>query len=157
MKYTNYEVTFAEVPDEISLCINISNCPCNCTGCHSSYLSKDIGEELSIDKLHELIKNNKGITCICFMGGDNDPKTINNLAFSVKLTTSLKTAWYSGRQYIPDEIDVNNFDFIKIGPYIEKLGGLSSMITNQIMYKIQNGRLYDITYKFWKNVIKGSI
>ena len=27
MKYTGTEITFAEVPDEITLCINISNCP----------------------------------------------------------------------------------------------------------------------------------
>ena len=26
MKYTGAEITFAEVPDEITLCINISNC-----------------------------------------------------------------------------------------------------------------------------------
>ena len=26
MKYTGVEITFAEVPDEITLCINISNC-----------------------------------------------------------------------------------------------------------------------------------
>ena len=26
MKYTGTEITFAEVPDEITLCINISNC-----------------------------------------------------------------------------------------------------------------------------------
>ena len=26
LKYVNTEITFAEVPDEISLCINISNC-----------------------------------------------------------------------------------------------------------------------------------
>ena len=35
LKYSNYEITFAEVPDEISLCINLTNCPHKCIGCHS--------------------------------------------------------------------------------------------------------------------------
>ena len=67
LKYVDTKVTFAEVPNEISLCINISNCPCNCKGCHSSYLAEDIGEELNSFSLKELISNNKGITCISFI------------------------------------------------------------------------------------------
>ena len=43
LKYVNTEITFSEVPDEITLCINISNCPCHCKGCHSPYLAEDIG------------------------------------------------------------------------------------------------------------------
>ena len=38
LKYLNCQVTFAEVPDEISLCINITNCPNRCPGCHSPEL-----------------------------------------------------------------------------------------------------------------------
>ena len=49
LKYIDTKVTFAEVPNEISLCINISNCPCNCKGCHSSYLAEDIGNSVFLD------------------------------------------------------------------------------------------------------------
>lgn len=35
LKYSNYEVTFAEVPDEISLTLNLTNCPYMCENCHS--------------------------------------------------------------------------------------------------------------------------
>lgn len=80
LKYVNTQVTFAEVPDEITLCINISNCPCRCDGCHSSYLADDIGTELDVHEIDELIRNNYGITCIAFMGGDADPIQINTLA-----------------------------------------------------------------------------
>ena len=45
---------------------------------------------------------------------------------------------------------IKYFDYIKIGPYIPKLGGLDNVNTNQIMYKIEDGRLIDITSKFWK-------
>ena len=113
MKYINYEVTFAEVPDEISLCINISNCKFKCKGCHSPWLWEDIGEELTPSKLHELLENNKGISCVCFMGGE-----LSNILFFAegvkRLNNSLKVAWYTGSKDIPRNL--RWFDYIKIGP-----------------------------------------
>ena len=50
LKYVDVMETFAEVPDEITLAINLSNCPHRCKGCHSEYLQKDIGEELTTQK-----------------------------------------------------------------------------------------------------------
>ena len=158
LKYVDTLVSFQEIPDEITLCINISNCPNTCAGCHSPWLREDIGEDLNIESLFKLIDANKGITCICFMGGDQDPAEIPNLAFAVGLRSDYpyKKAWYSGRQYIPDEINVSDFNYIKIGPYIQELGGLDSETTNQIMYKIEDGKLIDITYRF-RHDFKSSI
>lgn len=159
LKYVDTKVTFLEIPDEITLCINISNCPCHCKGCHSSYLAEDIGEELTIDSLHELISNNKGITCVSFMGGDSDPKEVDRLARIVKTYYGLKTAWYSGVQALSKDIYIWNFSYIKLGPYIEDMGPLNSKTTNQRMYKVAYNHyddgtsgyeLEDITYKFWK-------
>ena len=150
LKYIETLVSFSEVPDEISLCINISNCPCHCRSCHSAYLAEDIGEELTWEVLEELIRKNKGISCVCFMGGDSNPKAIEQLAIWMKLQSwfRLKVAWYSGRQYFHPGININHFDYIKIGPYIPELGGLDKETTNQIMYKIEDGKLTDITYRF---------
>ena len=47
MKYVDTLVSFSEIPDEITLCINISNCPNKCEGCHSSWLQENIGIELN--------------------------------------------------------------------------------------------------------------
>ena len=69
MRYLNYQVVFKEVPDEVTLSINITNCPYRCPGCHSPYLQEDVGEELTFETLSYLIEKNKGITCVCFMGG----------------------------------------------------------------------------------------
>lgn len=157
LKYVDTKVVFQEVPDEVTLAINISNCPCHCEGCHSPYLAEDIGKELSIEELTTLGTETEGITCICFMGGDSDPKRINRLAKWVVEELDLKAAWYSGRQYIPEEIDLKNFHYIKIGPYIPKLGGLDKETTNQIMYRVDynfNNHTYvtkDITFKFRKH------
>ena len=151
LKYLNTQVTFSEVPDEITLCINITGCKIGCKNCHSSYLAEDIGEELNSLSLKELISNNKGITCICFMGGDSNPLEIDALAQWVKINYPIKTAWYSGRQELSKDINLNNFNFIKLGPYIEDLGPLNSKTTNQRFYKIEEGKLVDITNLFWKN------
>lgn len=154
LKYVDTLVSFQEVPDEISLCINISNCPCKCEGCHSSYLAENIGEYLTLECLGELVLNNKGITCIAFLGGDSDPKEIDDLAKWIRVFhPTLKVAWYSGRQEISDYINLKNFDYIKVGPYIEEKGALSSRTTNQVMYKLDHlneDLITDITYKFWK-------
>ena len=50
LKYVDTKIVFREVPDEITLCINISNCPCHCKGCHSPYLAEDIGTVLDESK-----------------------------------------------------------------------------------------------------------
>ena len=151
LKYLNTQVTFSEVPDEITLCINITGCKIGCKNCHSSYLAEDIGEELNSFSLKELISNNKGITCISFMGGDSSPSKIDALAQWVKINYPIKTAWYSGRQELSKDINLNNFNFIKLGPYIEDLGPLNSKTTNQRFYKIEEDKLVDITNLFWKD------
>ena len=54
MKYVDTKIVFQELPNEITLAINISGCPCACIGCHSSYLSQDIGELLTKEALQQL-------------------------------------------------------------------------------------------------------
>ena len=151
LKYVNTMVTFSEVPNEISLCIEISNCPCHCKNCHSSYLAEDIGENLTLDTIYKLIDSNEGITCICFMGGDSSPKEIDMFARCIKDLYDIKVAWYSGRQELSKEIDLQNFDAIKLGGYNESLGPLNCPTTNQRFYKIIEGKMYDYTYLFWKD------
>lgn len=157
MKYLNYAVTFSEFPDEISLCINISNCPFQCPGCHSPELWKDKGIELSQRKLEKLISENEGISLVGFMGGE--PSIVNMLA-EVVHKKGLKVGWYWGGDTIPKEIDTKWFDYIKIGPYIQEKGGLDNPNTNQRFYAkgstlhkmdANSEMLYDVTYKFWKH------
>ena len=154
LKFTNLMVTFSEFPDEISLCINITGCKINCPECHSSYLAKDIGEPLYLETVYDLIDKNEGITCLGLMGGDAEPLYINTIAKAVKDLYDIKVGWYSGRDYLAKEIDLNNFDYIKLGPYVKDKGPLNSKTTNQIMLKIDNscGKpiTTDITSKFWK-------
>lgn len=155
LKYVDTKVTFAEILNEITLCINISNCPCHCEGCHSPYLAEDIGKSLDLQALTDLIDSNKGITCVCIMGGDSNPSEVDDIAQDIKeYYPELKVAWYSGRQELSKEIELSNFDFVKLGPYIKERGPLNSKTTNQVMLEIDviQNKVFtkDITAKFWK-------
>ena len=137
IKYIDTEVTLAEVPSEISLCISISGCTIHCPGCHSPYLWNDIGNILTIDVIDELIAANDDISCVCIMGGDHDVDAVYALGKHIK-SRGLKSAWYSGVIRPLDDKLAEYFDYIKIGPYIENLGPLTKKTTNQRFYKITN-------------------
>ncbi len=148
LKYTGYDIVFREIPDEVTLAINLSNCPHRCAGCHSPYLQHDVGEELSETTLCRLLgRYEKSVTCVCFMGGDADTDSVYRLASLVreKWEGRIKTAWYSGRITINSITFAACFDFIKLGPYIESLGGLDKKTTNQRLYRIEAGQWSDIT------------
>lgn len=154
LKYVDSKVVFAEIPDEITLAINISNCPCHCEECHSPYLADDIGEPLDLQHLTDLIDSNRGITCVCIMGGDANPSEVDDIAQDIKeYYPNLKVGWYSGRDYISKDIDMSNFNYIKYGHYDKDKGPLNSKTTNQVMLEIDviQGKVFtkDITAKFW--------
>ena len=154
LKYADYDVVFQELPNEVTLAINISNCPNRCVGCHSAYLMDDVGNPLTGQVLEELLhKYGKTITCVCFMGGDGEPHAVAQLARWVKTQAAftLKVGWYSGKQTLPEVFDSQWFDYVKVGPYVPELGGLNHATTNQRLYKItKTGTLEDITACFWK-------
>ena len=139
MKYVDTQVVFKELPNEITLAINISGCPLSCKGCHSPHLQKDEGIELTSSALRGLIEDNKGITCVAFMGGD--PQGVEHLAEIVK-SLGLKTAWFTGRTYFPAGTQLDRFDYLKLGPYEEDKGGLDNPNTNQKLFKIEEIKLW---------------
>lgn len=153
LRYHNYDIVFQEVPGEVTLAINISNCPNRCKGCHSPYLQEDKGEILDEQVLTGLLeKYGDAITCICFMGGDADPQEVERLAIFLYGTTAnrIKTAWYSGKQHLPKSCSLGHFNYIKLGPYLEQLGGLDCPSTNQRFYHVENNKMIDRTIRFHK-------
>lgn len=153
IRYVDAAITFAEVPDEISLCINITGCPFQCAGCHSPYLHEPgIGHVLDSMKLRELVNKNPGITCVCLLGGDLREKQLNELFGLIKKEfPDIKTAWYSGQSQINPEINLENLDYIKIGPWDQDLGPLNSESTNQQMFRIVHGILKEDITKWFQN------
>ena len=158
MKWTTAQVVFREFPDEVTLAINLSRCPNRCRGCHSPQLREDIGEYLDMITIDNLIEDHPQITCIGFMGGDANPEEIAFFAKMIKEDyPHLKVGWYSGRYLLPDDMIVDNLDYVKTGPYIPEKGPLSNPNTNQRMWK-RNGRSWDdITYRFWPSTMNFGI
>lgn len=160
LKYVGTQIVFQEVPDEVSLAINLSLCPNHCDGCHSPELWEDIGEVLDLRTLDELIEKNKGITCVAFMGGDNDVWALYESAKMVHSKFGLKTCWYSGRDSLSDRVPWHHaWDYIKLGHYDKELGGLDKKTTNQRLWSYcpiwsgvgPMGKCWkDITSKFWE-------
>ena len=153
LKYVNSDIVFQEIPDEVTLAINISNCPCHCPGCHSHYLWEDIGLPLNTNAIDDFVqKFGSNLTCIAFMGGDGDPRGVNQLAQYVhEEYPQLRVAWYSGRTVISPAVHKEDFDYIKIGPYIKHLGPLKKSTTNQRLYRQNDqGEFEDITSRFWE-------
>lgn len=82
-------------------------------------------------------KYSAAITCFCFMGGDAEPFEVMRLAKWIRSRwPHIKTAWYSGKAELPEGFDTTVMDYLKLGPYIEALGGLKSPDTNQVLYRI---------------------
>lgn len=137
IKYTTTDIIFQEIPSEISLGINISNCPYSCKGCHSPELQQDIGEHLTKDELARLIQKEKIgdkylISCVLFMGGDQHIELLDLL--KVVKEFDLKAALYTGS----DDVDITlkkQLDYLKTGSYVEELGSLKSVNTNQKLVK----------------------
>ena len=156
LKVASFDIVFQEIPGEVTLALNLSNCPCHCPGCHSQHLAEDIGEELNESLMDGLIaRYGSMITCVAFMGGDAAPEEVAQWASKLKAENGkLKTAWYSGRPTYPNNQIIPNtqnpFDYVKLGPYIESLGGLKSPTTNQHLYKRVGDSWEDITSSFWK-------
>ena len=134
----SYDIVCQEIPDEITLAVNISCCPNRCPGCHSPWLWEDAGEYMTEEMLSSLIdRYSSAVTCFCFMGGDAEPFEVERLCIWIRNQyPHLKIAWYSGKESIPEGFDIGILDYIKTGPYIEALGGLKSKDTNQRLYRI---------------------
>lgn len=148
LRYVETAVTLAEVPREVSLTISVSNCLYRCSGCHSPYLQQDVGRPL-LNDLDALIRRYEGlITCVCLMGEGQNRAQLECALRTIR-AGGLKTCLYSG------SADADSFgellpllDYLKLGPYVEALGGLDSPHTNQRFYRISAGQQIDETWMF---------
>lgn len=153
MKYYDYAIVFAEIPDEITIALDITSCPHMCKNCHSPWLREDKGIEVTQEELKKIVKKYPGATCICFMGGDANIDDVYKYSKWIHNNLKLKTAMYSGNEELDLKL-LGELDYYKIGPYIEKKGPLNDPNTNQIMYKKAGDTHVDITYRFQEKPFK---
>jgi hypothetical protein len=167
--YYNPQITFREVPDEISLtiptlCCNPCSSDCNSKFCWISNW-KEKKEELTLGCLLDLIEKNEGITCVTIMTSLNF-KTLDYLFSNIKFQyPHLKTALYVGANWEDLLQDIyfhtfnfQNLDFLKIGSFDKNFGPLDNSNTNQRFYKINHlckgkDKFENITDKFLQKPI----
>ena len=142
-------VVLEEIPDRVSLAVEISNCRGHCPGCHSPFLKDDIGRELTPEIIAGLVGDNFGVNCFLFLGEGQDPDELVKLAAYVR-TLGLQPALYSGRYEVEDSY-WEVFDYVKVGPYVAEQGPLNEPTTNQRLYRrLQPGEVpplgYDVVY-----------
>jgi len=154
MHYSYPQQTFQEVPGEITLALSISGCPLRCKNCHSAETYPiDFGSKLTKDELDRLLKKFRHTSCVLFYGGEWNMEELITFINYIK-EKGLKVCLYTGRKlnYFEDEF-IKSLDYIKVGPYKERKGNLSSPTTNQRFFKIKNGELINKTKVFWKKTI----
>ena len=160
LKYLYSQVYTKEIPNELSLGISILGCPVHCPECHSPH-TWDIncgndGTELTTLEFDKLIQNNKWVSCILFYGGEWD-KDIVKILTHCRKTYDYKIALYSGHslEYIQKLGLLYYLDYVKVGHYDQRLGGLIYPSTNQRLYTLKDGQVdEDITSLFWRTNIK---
>lgn len=139
------DIVLEEIPDKVTLAVEISNCRGSCVGCHSPFLKDDIGSELTPAVVDKLIADNFGVNCFLLLGEGRDPEALLRIAAHLRTAhPGLERAVYSGRTEVEPEIYAA-FDYVKVGPYIADCGPLNEPTTNQRLY--HHGQ--DITSRFW--------
>lgn len=140
LKFANYTIGFKELPNEVSLIVELSDCENNCKGCHSPHLRGNYGTPVT--ELYSVIsKYEKHITAICFLGhgGELQQDQFTRLLTNTKfLYPNIKLGLYSGLDDLITRF-MPYLEYYKVGKYIEEFGGLESPSTNQIMYLLRNG------------------
>ncbi len=137
MRYYSIDITLQEVPGEISISFSICGCNIQCKGCHSPFLWKeDNGYLLDEKTFISTLKKYLGFaSCVLFMGGEWHPKDIQNY-LKIAQTLGYNTCLYTGKKSIPKEIS-KHLTWLKTGPWVEKLGSLSSPHTNQKFIEVK--------------------
>ncbi|NVK51883.1 MAG: anaerobic ribonucleoside-triphosphate reductase activating protein [Flavobacteriaceae bacterium] len=143
MNYYQFDITFQEVPGEISLCFSITGCKLQCKGCHSTYLwNANNGKPLLKKNYLELLKQYKGYaSCVLFMGGEwHKEKLIEYLSLAKQ--NNFKTCLYTGEETVPKAI-LNELTWIKTGKWITAKGGLDNPDTNQKFIYLRTNTIHN--------------
>ena len=149
MRLAEIKVTFMEIPTEANLTLWISGCPRSCAGCQNSELQQSIGVELTEEMLDGYIRTKgKHCTCVCFLGGEQFESEFIKM-MGVVIRSGKKVALYTGAESVTNEI-AGYLDYLKVGPWEEARGPLTSHTTNQRLWRKRYGDEWeDITSLFW--------
>ncbi|WP_127717167.1 anaerobic ribonucleoside-triphosphate reductase activating protein [Halobacteriovorax sp. HLS] len=141
MNFLAVDITFQEVPNQVSLVISFTGCPVRCKGCHTKEMwNARNGVEFTNATFLNLMKKYRGlISCVCFFGGEWDEARLLELLIIAK-NHNLLRCLYTGDEAVSKEI-LSELEYLKTGPWIQELGGLESPLTNQKFINTRTGEL----------------
>lgn len=141
LRFSAEQVVFQEVPGEVSLAFTITGCPVGCKGCHSAdSWPADRGELLTPDYLSQRLKHyHPLLSCVLMLGGEWQPAALIEL-LKVARDAGLNTCLYTGYEDVSEAIK-QHLTYLKTGPWIAELGGLTSPTTNQKFYDLRTQTL----------------
>lgn len=147
LRFISEQIVWQEVPGETSLAYMMSGCPLRCASCHSpDAWNGNVGEVLSEDYFKSKLLQYRGyITCVLFLGGEWNEEALYNLLQIANLQ-QLQTCLYSGYENVSAELR-SQLTYLKTGPWIPTLGGLSSPTTNQKMIDLRNQQLLNEQFR----------
>ena len=135
------QISFQEVPNEVSLGFICTGCPLRYTGCHS-FDTWDANKGILLTEsgfTHWLKRYRSLITCVVFFGGEWHEQSLF-LFLKIAQKHNLKTCLYTGLDDVSPLLK-SAFTYLKTGRYIRRLGGLSSITTNQRFVELSSGRI----------------
>lgn len=150
MKFKSVQITFQEVPDEVSLSLLVEGCPLRCKGCHSAD-AWEAATQMNLETRDEsvpskvlflrLLNDYQGfLTCVCFMGGEWHHQELLEL-LKLSKNRGLKTCLYTGLEQSQVDPSLLQFlDYLKVGPWIQERGGLNSPLTNQNFIELSTNK-----------------
>lgn len=151
--YTEVHLSPLEVPDENSICIYIAGCLNRCAHCHYPELQQTDYSDLLCRYYAEILAAYACMaTCVCFLGGGSNTCEEHQefqQFCDIAGQYGLRSCLYSGRD-VAIESWMHCFDYIKLGSFQERLGPLSSPLTNQKLYQRKSSGYQDITHLFWE-------
>ncbi len=141
MQISSIETSFLDYPNHTTMIVFMSGCSLRCFNCQNPALQDpNEGEAITIDGIiHELMKRPL-CRSITFSGGDPLFQEEELISYCKELSKVAKIAVYTGKSIneVPIEL-LQYISFLKTGPYVESLGGVSSATTNQKCWDIADG------------------
>lgn len=116
-------------------------CSLNCPNCQNPAIrDPNVGSNISIDELKEQLLKRPLCKSITFTGGDPLFQEEKLIPYCAELSKITKIAVYTGKSIndVPTKL-LQHISFLKTEPYIEKLGPVSAITTNQKCWDVVNG------------------
>ena len=145
MEIITRSIVTQEVPGEISIALAVWGCPMNCKGCSWSEQNKATDHyTLEEEDFRKQLDVNEGfVTCITFLGGEWCEDLVKYLGMAQEY--GYKTCLYTGRDDVSEEVK-SKLNYLKVGKYVESLGGLDSPTTNQKFINLDTGEVQNYLF-----------